>query len=78
VLQERMPPFDEPAAVRALEDVVGRMRLQRMEERKRLLAATLHEAESAADGEAVAALALEDLRLGVEFHQHEATLRKRL
>ena len=76
VLQERMPPFDEPAAERALEDVVRRMRLQRLEERKRLLAATLHEAESAADGETVASLALEDLRLGVEFHQHEAALRR--
>jgi hypothetical protein len=53
------------------------MRLQRLEERKRLLAATLHEAESAADGEAVAALALEDLHLGVEFHQQEAALRNR-
>jgi DNA primase len=76
VLQERMPPFDEPAAERALADVVRRMRLQRLEERKRLLAATLHEAETAADGETVASLALEDLRLGVELHQLEAALRQ--
>jgi DNA primase len=49
VLTAPAPPFDEEKAARALDDVVGRMRLRRLEERKRLLLATIHEAESAVD-----------------------------
>jgi hypothetical protein len=57
VLQTRTPPYDTATAARALADVVGRMRLHRMEERKRLLAASLFAAESEANAPAVAELA---------------------
>ena len=67
ILQQRIPPYDDAQAARALADVVGRMRLQRLEERKRLLAAALHEAEAAADRAAVVVLARAFLDEGGEL-----------
>jgi DNA primase len=49
VLMLPVPPFDEAKAARALDDVVNRMRLHRLEERKRLYSATMYEVESGVD-----------------------------
>jgi DNA primase len=101
VLQERIPPFDDAQAARALADVVTKLRLARLEEQKRHSTATLHEGEAAADVAAAVSLArsflhengtlpetgaeaeaavkaLQDLELGVRFHQLEQALRKGL
>jgi DNA primase len=50
VLTMTVPPFDDEKAARALDDTVNRMRLRRLDERKRLFSATIHEAETAVDG----------------------------
>ena len=99
VLHERMPPFDEAQAARALTDVVTKLRLARLEEQKRLSTATLHDLEAGADQAAAVMLArsflqgnealpesgvnasaaleeLQDLELGVRFHQLERVLRQ--
>jgi DNA primase len=60
VLAERMPPFDAAAAATALTDVVRRLRLRRLEDRSRLIAAAMREgeAEPSADPARAAAAAL--------------------
>lgn len=58
ILTERLPPYDEATARRALEDIAARLRLRHLEDRARLLAAAVAEAESGADPAAAAALAL--------------------
>lgn len=58
ILAERLPPYDEAMARRALEDVIARLRLRHLEDRTRLLATAVAEAESDADPAAAAALAL--------------------
>ncbi len=58
ILAERLPPYDEPTARRALEDIIARLRLRHLEDRARLLAAAVAEAEATADPAAAAALAL--------------------
>jgi DNA primase len=57
VLTQSVPPFDDVKAAHALEDIVHRMRLRRLNERKRLFLAAIHEAESAVDRAEVLALA---------------------
>ncbi|MGD9890817.1 MAG: DNA primase [Dehalococcoidia bacterium] len=49
VLTLAVPPFDEVKAARALEDTVNRMQLRRLDERKRLSLAAIHETESMID-----------------------------
>lgn len=49
VLTMPVPPYDEAKAPRVLEDVVSRIRLRRLEERKRVLLAAVHEIESGVD-----------------------------
>ncbi len=61
ILAERLPPYDETTARRALEDIIARLRLRHLEDRARLLASAVAEAESDADPAAAAALALATL-----------------
>jgi DNA primase len=58
VLTERLPPYDSAAATRAFDDVVKRMQLRRLEDRSRLLAASVREAQKSADGAQAAAAAV--------------------
>jgi DNA primase len=58
VLAERMPPYDAAQAARALADMVQRLRLRRLEDRARLLAAAVREAESEAGTSETASAAL--------------------
>ncbi len=58
ILAERLPPYDEVTARRALEDIAARLRLRHLEDRARLLATAVAEAESNADPAAATALAL--------------------
>jgi DNA primase len=46
VLHVAMPPFDGAQAARALADAVSRMRLRRLEERKRLMIGAVRDAEA--------------------------------
>lgn len=64
VLQVRIPPFDDDQAARALIDAVARMRLQRLDQRKRLLAASLGDSIAEADGAAMLTLARDFLAGG--------------
>ncbi|MGH2586294.1 MAG: toprim domain-containing protein, partial [Dehalococcoidia bacterium] len=50
IVRYPIPPFDDEKAARALQDTVNRMRLRRIEERKRLQSAAMREAETAVDG----------------------------
>jgi DNA primase len=54
VLAVRLPPYDEDRAAKALTDVAERLRLRRLQDRERLLAAALRESEAADGPEAVA------------------------
>jgi hypothetical protein len=49
ILTQPAPPFDDVKAALALEDIVDRMRLRRLNELKRLYLAAIHEAESVVD-----------------------------
>jgi len=57
ILDERIPPYDDLKAALALSEVTGRMRLRRLDERKRLSSATLHEAEAEGNRVTLAELA---------------------
>lgn len=49
ILTQPAPPFDDTKAALALEDIVDRMRLRRLNELKRLYLSAIHEAESVVD-----------------------------
>lgn len=79
ILAERLPPYDEATARRALEDVIARLRLRHLEDRARLLATAVAEAESDADPAAAAALALAALSgISTSGEDHTAALAERL
>lgn len=58
VLAERLAPYDDATAARAFEDIVARLRLRWLEDRARLLAAAMHEAEATVDSADATARAL--------------------
>ncbi|MBI2760475.1 MAG: DNA primase [Chloroflexi bacterium] len=58
VLAERLPPWDEAAAARALEDIAARLRQARLTDRARMVAVAHREAEAGADKMAATARAM--------------------